>query len=71
MKIIAYIFFISLLLLVGVWLLLPYILRFFLRRFEKHMNEYMNEQGNQEQQQTIISKKSNSQAEQTDFEELN
>ena len=70
MKIIAYIFLVGLTILVILWLLRQYILRYFLRRFEKKMQNFAQEQ-EEDQEQTIIGKKSDTSAENTDFKELN
>ncbi len=71
MKILAYIFLIGILLLVAVWFLLPFILRFSLNRFMQKMREEQMQEQEDNQQDTIISNKKDTQAEQTDFEELN
>jgi uncharacterized membrane protein len=71
MKILGYIFLIAILLLIAVWFLLPFILRFSLNRFVKKMRDLEEEDQQNSQQDTIISSKKNTQAEQTDFEELN
>ena len=74
MKIIAYIFFIILLLILVVWFLLPFITRYVLKLFARRMQDYMEDQEDHREegkQGTIISNKTNTGAQQTDFEELN
>ncbi len=70
MKILAYIIFGLFLLIVIFWFTLPYIINFILRYIQKRMQQSSNETTEKEGD-TIISSKKSSDAQTTEFEELN